>query len=137
MFLRTVDYKVGKPLRIRVEVGLRIDAQNPRDPFVGKGVSASKGPGQFPGHRGNRVRIASHVSRSQYGLSGISGHADLVILMTFSPDGRTLASASYDKTIKLWDVSSGKLLNTLSGHTDFYLWCSLYPGREDPDFRIV
>jgi WD40 repeat protein len=33
--------------------------------------------------------------------------------VTFSPDGTILASAGCDRTIKLWDVASGKLLHTL------------------------
>jgi WD40 repeat protein/transcriptional regulator with XRE-family HTH domain len=36
-------------------------------------------------------------------------HADMVRTLTFSPDGRTLASGSWDGAVKLWDVASGAL----------------------------
>ena len=38
--------------------------------------------------------------------------------MAFDPQGETLASGSGDKTVKLWETRSGKLLRTLEGHTD-------------------
>ena len=37
----------------------------------------------------------------------------------FSPDFSTLAGASYDKTIRLWDVETGDPLRTLEGHTEY------------------
>lgn len=36
--------------------------------------------------------------------------------LTFSPDGKTLASLAYDGTIGLWDVATGKLLRAMKGH---------------------
>ena len=38
--------------------------------------------------------------------------------VTFSPDGAMLASGNSDNTIRLWDVNTGELLHTLTGHTD-------------------
>ncbi|OYD86772.1 hypothetical protein CDG77_33170, partial [Nostoc sp. 'Peltigera membranacea cyanobiont' 213] len=47
----------------------------------------------------------------------LQGHSDGVNSVVFSPDGKTLASASADKTIKLWNRDTGKEISTLSGHS--------------------
>lgn len=51
----------------------------------------------------------------------LEGHSDWIWSVAFSPDGRTLASASSDYTIKLWDVSTGKCLLTLKEHNSWVL----------------
>src|SRR5439155_1091270 len=38
----------------------------------------------------------------------LTGHADSVMSVAYSPDGETLASGARDGTIKLWDVKAGK-----------------------------
>jgi WD40 repeat protein len=41
----------------------------------------------------------------------------LVYAVAVSPDGQRAVSASWDQTLKVWDLSSGRELRTLSGHS--------------------
>ena len=43
----------------------------------------------------------------------LKGHTGAVVAVAFSPDSKTLASASYDGTLKLWDMTTGKERATL------------------------
>ena len=48
----------------------------------------------------------------------LTGHTNVVDSVAFSPDGKTLASGSYDHTIRLWDMATGRPIgNPLTGHT--------------------
>ncbi|BCL34465.1 WD40 repeat domain-containing protein [Nostoc sp. MS1] len=46
------------------------------------------------------------------------GHGDAVWAVALSKDGQTLVSGSADKTIKVWNLETGKVIATLEGHTD-------------------
>jgi WD40 repeat protein len=50
--------------------------------------------------------------------STFKGHTGVVTQSRFSPDGKTIVSASCDHTLKVWNVASGSLVRTLAGHTD-------------------
>ncbi len=49
----------------------------------------------------------------------LTAHSTLVTDLTFSPDGQTLASASWDHTLKFWDVATGRLTQTV--HEDDWI----------------
>ncbi|MDZ8090213.1 MAG: WD40 repeat domain-containing protein, partial [Nostoc sp. DedQUE12b] len=47
--------------------------------------------------------------------------------VAFSPDGKTIASASGDKTVKLWNAATGKEIITLNGHSDYVFSVAFSP----------
>jgi WD40 repeat protein len=48
----------------------------------------------------------------------LCGHEAAIMAVAFAPDGRRLASASVDKTIRLWDAVGGQEVACLRGHED-------------------
>ena len=54
-------------------------------------------------------------------LLTLRGHSGDVDSVAFSPDGKRLATASWDHTAKVWEAESGKEPLTLRGHSDFVL----------------
>ncbi|GJD19254.1 hypothetical protein RIVM261_042100 [Rivularia sp. IAM M-261] len=57
----------------------------------------------------------------------LGGHANEVRGVSFSPNGTMLASASADRMVKLWDVTTGKEIKTLTGHTNEVYGISFSP----------
>jgi WD40 repeat protein/serine/threonine protein kinase len=48
----------------------------------------------------------------------LAGHQGTVTAIGYSPDGATLATASYDKRVGLWHAADGRHLGWLEGHTE-------------------
>jgi len=65
-------------------------------------------------------------------LARLTGHQALIIQIAFSPDGFYFVSASFDKSIKLWEGKTGKFITSFRGHV-----ASVYQVAWSADSRLL
>jgi WD40 repeat protein len=104
--------------------------------MASKVLSLTLLPGQseataFVGESGFSLAQLNLESRSRE--RDLKGHAGPVtcVLYLNSPKGATLLTASWDKTIRHWDASTGKTLQVLKGHLDFVKSLAVRVGSGD------
>ena len=60
-----------------------------------------------------KINIWNNADDNQTIIRTLPGHQKTISQIKYSPDGKIIASSSWDKTIKLWNVETGELINTL------------------------
>jgi WD40 repeat protein len=72
-----------------------------------------KAPAEQPQAGGGRMELNVVID----GLAGGFGEPGGPVGVTYSPDGRALAVRGPDRSVRIWDVTEGKEINRLPGHT--------------------
>ena len=65
-------------------------------------------------------------------IYNLEGHSDVILSISFSPNGKLIASGSGDNTIKVWDATSGLEIYTLKGHSN-----AVYDVKFSPDGKLI
>ena len=108
----------GSPDRSEFGQGDRHDSPGMRTPSVRsrsvRTARSGRGGRCATARRRNQDLGSSIASAAQT----LKGHKDCIYSVAWSPDGRLIASGSYDKMVKLWDASTGKELRNLQDHID-------------------
>ncbi|MGH7998433.1 MAG: protein kinase domain-containing protein [Brasilonema sp.] len=68
-----------------------------------------------PPHNPQRLGVSVVPFQRWQCVGTLRGHSSMVVAVAISSDGRAIASASNDHTIKLWQLETGKLLRTFGG----------------------
>ncbi|MCB9265450.1 MAG: PD40 domain-containing protein, partial [Lewinellaceae bacterium] len=66
---------------------------------------------------GAGIAAMARKEEGQAPIQKLIAHSMWITSITFSPDGKILASGSWDKTIRLWEVKTGKLTATINSQS--------------------
>ncbi len=70
-------------------------------------------------HTPAAISVFQEIRAADAQLAVLSGHGDLVQSAAYSPDGTRIVTASFDKTVRIWNARTGTQLAVLSGHGGF------------------
>jgi len=133
-YLSIWQSETGEPARMQLQTGLESLGSIGFSPDGTRIVTGGR-------HSTERVQIWNISTGEQ--VFALTGHSADVNSATYSPDGRFIATASDDMTVRLWDALTGAHIELLAGHGD-WVWSvaftpdshSVVSGSKDMTIRV-
>jgi WD40 repeat protein/uncharacterized caspase-like protein len=122
--LRIFDVATGKRIKTLNQLAFNSIAYSPDGKIIAVGQMNFRRPriGETPAAGREFIDFGEIVlwdAAKGKKLGTLLGHTERITSLSFSPDGRTIASGSFDKTVRLWDVARQTQLRVLKGHQEW------------------
>ena len=113
-YVRSLEHAVAQ-----LEVARTLVEQRQYEQCIGRAQAITQESKLYPNAQKLLKQCQAGVNWQNVETQTLSGHpGNTVWSVAISPDGTTLASTSYDRTIKVWDLRTEKLRHTLADHGD-------------------
>jgi WD40 repeat protein len=115
--IRVWDVATGEPLRVlRPPIGRGKEGMIDDAALSPDGRTLAVGGNGFEEFKWGEIHLID-LSTGRI-VRTFQGHANKVMSIAFSPDGKRLVSGSADRTARIWDVATGECEHVLEGHTE-------------------
>jgi WD40 repeat protein/serine/threonine protein kinase len=119
---RQAQYQTQQALQAQGRLLTEVAAERLRDGDVAGAqriiLDVLTNPGLPQGRTPQATSIFQQSRAADAQLAVLSGHAARVNSARYSPDGTHIVTASADRSVRIWDASTGVLLVSMAGHTD-------------------